>query len=266
MIPVHGLFSGGVPHDSHRRDANFRKSYFPRLSSHHERNGGDGKNSRRCPRRVGGSNWKTARHDAYHPSRRQWGRVLHLSAAYPSRRIDATLARGTRFREALPERNAERIGRLDPGRASRCYESSSRAPASCEVVNPQYALVARRANHRCEYSRAPEFIFNSPFEVEHIVPTSRGGESEVYNYALACRSCNGFKSNATTGRDLVTDQEAELFHPRRDRWNDHFSLDLLTGVISGLTLVGRATINRLKMNDPQQVLARLTWIELRLFP
>lgn len=40
-------------------------------------------------------------------------------------------------------------------------------------MNPHYPLVSRCAGHRCEYCRAPEAIFNFPFEVEHIVPSAR---------------------------------------------------------------------------------------------
>lgn len=57
-------------------------------------------------------------------------------------------------------------------------------------MNPNYRDVARRAEHRCEYCRAPEVIFNFAFEVEHIVPKSQLGSNELSNLALACRCCN----------------------------------------------------------------------------
>ena len=57
-------------------------------------------------------------------------------------------------------------------------------------MNQFYHLVADRAIHRCEYCHAPELVFNFPFEVEHIVPTSRGGTNAEINLALSCRSCN----------------------------------------------------------------------------
>jgi 5-methylcytosine-specific restriction endonuclease McrA len=83
-------------------------------------------------------------------------------------------------------------------------------------MNPHYPPVARRANHRCEYCRAPEAIFNFPFEVEHVVPFSASGSDEESNLALTCRSCNLHKSNHTTGRD-GTDAVVSLFNPRTDR-------------------------------------------------
>src|SRR5262249_45421276 len=50
-----------------------------------------------------------------------------------------------------------------------------------------YPSIAGRAGHRCEYCRAPEAIFNFPFEVEHIIPVSRGGSDDPSNLAPSCR-------------------------------------------------------------------------------
>jgi len=68
-------------------------------------------------------------------------------------------------------------------------------------VNPRYPTVAERAGHCCEYCRAPEAIFNFPFEVEHIVPTSRGGEDQRANWALSCRACNLHKADHLEAMD-----------------------------------------------------------------
>ena len=42
-----------------------------------------------------------------------------------------------------------------------------------------------------------------------------------------------------------------LFHPRRDRWAEHF--ELLGIRIEGLTPVGRATVYVLAMNDARRL-------------
>ncbi|HET6573728.1 MAG TPA: HNH endonuclease [Fimbriiglobus sp.] len=131
-------------------------------------------------------------------------------------------------------------------------------------MNPRYAAVARRAGHRCEYCRAPEAAFNFPFEVEHVTPTSAGGSDAAANLALACRSCNLRKSDAVTGRDGQSKER--LLHPREDRWPDHFRVDPDTGVIEGLTAIGRATIERLDLNHPLQLAARSVWARLGLYP
>jgi 5-methylcytosine-specific restriction endonuclease McrA len=44
-------------------------------------------------------------------------------------------------------------------------------------------------------------IFNFPFEVEHITPRAHAGADDLNNPALACRSCNLFKWQRTTGFD-----------------------------------------------------------------
>lgn len=84
-------------------------------------------------------------------------------------------------------------------------------------MNPRYAAIAARARHRCEYCHAPEAVFNFPFEVEHILPPGRGGLDELANLALACRSCNLFKSDCVETLDPVSELMAKLFHPRDDR-------------------------------------------------
>ena len=131
-------------------------------------------------------------------------------------------------------------------------------------MNPHYPLVAARARHACEYCRAPEVIFNLPFEVEHITPQARGGGSTADNLALACRSCNLYKSAHVRAVDELTRREASLFHPRRDAWHEHFSLNERTGEIEGLTEVGRATASRLRINSAAQVAARRQWVLLGL--
>lgn len=133
-------------------------------------------------------------------------------------------------------------------------------------MNRRYPEVSRRAGRRCEYCHAPEAIFNFPFEVEHVIPSSQGGSDEVENLALACRSCNSFKGDAVASLDEATGQTALLFNPRTDRWEEYFTLDQDTGRVVGLTASGRATAHRLRMNDPVQITARLVWIELGLYP
>jgi hypothetical protein len=133
-------------------------------------------------------------------------------------------------------------------------------------VNPWYPAVAERAAYRCEYCHAPEIVFNFPFEVEHIVPQAHGGPDDSDNLALACHSCNLFKSDFETGPDEAALAEVGLFHPRRDLWEQHFRVDVDTAHIVGSTAVGRATVVRLQMNRPRQITARRRWITLDLFP
>jgi hypothetical protein len=133
-------------------------------------------------------------------------------------------------------------------------------------MNPHYRLVAGRAGHRCEYCRAPEVIFNFPFEIEHVLPTSQQGPDDESNLALACRSCNLFKAAQTTGTEATAGSEVRLFHPRQDRWEEHFQVNPQTGEVMGLTPVGRATVLCLRMNSAPRMEARQLWIRLGLYP
>jgi hypothetical protein len=133
-------------------------------------------------------------------------------------------------------------------------------------VNPHYRAVAERAGHRCEYCHAPEAIFNFPLEVEHVIPPNLGGADDESNWALACRSCNLFKSDHTESQDPETGITASFFHPRKHEWNEHFRIDLETGAIVGTTPIGRATSDCLRMNSDSQLAARLQWMRIGLFP
>lgn len=129
-------------------------------------------------------------------------------------------------------------------------------------MNPHYPLVSARARHICEYCHAPEAIFNLPFEVEHITPQASGGESGDDNLALSCRLCNLYKSDAVTAFDEQSQSNVRLFHPRRDKWREHFAVNEGSGRFQGMTDVGRATLLRQRINSEAQVAARTRWLKL----
>ncbi|MEO8350633.1 MAG: HNH endonuclease, partial [Chthoniobacteraceae bacterium] len=83
---------------------------------------------------------------------------------------------------------------------------------------------------------------------------------------LCCVTCNGHKSDHTTGTDPETGRELPLFNPRRDRWDRHFRFSPRTLELTGITSKGRATIARLQMNERKQIEARALWVELDLYP
>lgn len=132
-------------------------------------------------------------------------------------------------------------------------------------MNSNYHEVSRRAYGRCEYCRAPEVAFNFTFHVDHIIPRSRGGSSDASNLALACESCNLFKSDVT---DVTTsrDEEVRLYNPRIDYWDEHFIVNNESFEILGLTPIGRVTVGQLKLNSAFQIRARRHWVKAGLFP
>lgn len=100
----------------------------------------------------------------------------------------------------------------------------------------------------CEYCPCPERYSSTTFSIDHITPRSRGGTDEPGNLAFACQGCNNKKFIAMKHADPVSGATVYLFHPRRDRWDEHFawSPDHLTLV--GITAVGRASIERMDLN------------------
>ncbi len=133
-------------------------------------------------------------------------------------------------------------------------------------MNPHYSIVATRAGHYCEYCCAPEILSNIEFEVDHIIPISRNGTTELKNLALSCRICNLRKSDHTQGLDPITLQTVRLFNPREDVWSEHFEKQVQPPhQILGKTEIGRATITRLDINSSLQLRARKLWIALGMF-
>ena len=123
-----------------------------------------------------------------------------------------------------------------------------------ESVSPQQrAAVIRRAAGVCEYCRNQARYATGPFAVDHIIPKARGGKSRLTNLAYACSSCNGHKHIRITGIDPLTGQSVPLFHPRRQKWEQHFAWDEDFTLTVGLTAVGRATIAALHLNREESV-------------
>lgn len=121
------------------------------------------------------------------------------------------------------------------------------------ISNSTQELVRKRAGYRCEYCRYPEFLSTSPLTIDHIDPQSLGGSDDADNLALACRRCNERHYNFTVGTDPETKQEVPLFNPRCQKWSDHFIWSEDATKIIGVTSTGRATCNRLDLNDERRV-------------
>ncbi len=84
--------------------------------------------------------------------------------------------------------------------------------------------------------------------MDHIVPRSQHGTNILDDLALACMGCNGSKYNRMVAPDPLTGQTVNLFHPRRERWSDHFGWSEDYQEILALTPTGRATVASLDLN------------------
>lgn len=102
------------------------------------------------------------------------------------------------------------------------------------------------------------------FHVEHVTPQAAGGADTLDNLALACPGCNLRKSDRTAVPDPDTGDPTPLFHPRVDRWADHFRWEGYRVV--GLSPTGRTTVEALDLNHPRRVLIREAEQHFDLFP
>ncbi len=91
--------------------------------------------------------------------------------------------------------------------------------------------VTERDGRRCAYCRGP-LVVGIPMVVEHIIPL------------------------------VIT----PLFHPRQQRWGEHFAWAGDGVTIEGLTPTGRATIALLQLNSDWLIQARRIWMLVGLQP
>ena len=102
--------------------------------------------------------------------------------------------------------------------------------------------VTERASGCCEYCRSQASFATEKFSMEHIVPKQLGGKATLDNLALSCLGCNSHKHTKILGRDPESGRDVPLYHPRKQRWLDHFEWREDFTIIVGLTPTGRATV------------------------
>ena len=119
--------------------------------------------------------------------------------------------------------------------------------------------IRSRAGRRCEYCLTPEDLALIRHEVDHIVAVKHGGASNSDNLALCCTLCNRHKGSDLASIDSETGAMSRLFHPRRDRWDEHF--EMRGPLIVARTGVGRATVRLLQLNLPQRIKEREVMIQ-----
>lgn len=120
-------------------------------------------------------------------------------------------------------------------------------------------LVAERARYCCEYCLIPEWMSLAPHEIDHIIAIKHGGSSTLDNLAYSCAICNKRKGSDIASYDRATERIVPLFHPRRDRWRDHFHLDGV--MITPKTDRGRVTVQLLLLNRATRLAERTLLIQ-----
>lgn len=127
------------------------------------------------------------------------------------------------------------------------------------LTSQQRKNILQRANFTCEYCKTPELFSGLALEIDHIVPQSDAGEDTPENTCAACRSCNKYKHGFQTATDPQTDKDEPLFNPRTQNWHEHLSWNEDFTEITETSAIGRATVERLKLNNAIIIRARAMW-------
>jgi hypothetical protein len=90
--------------------------------------------------------------------------------------------------------------------------------------------------------------------VDHIIAEKHGGDTTLENHAASFVACNLFKGSDIASLDPLTGALTALFHPRKDRWDDHFGKR--GPFIVPKTPEGRTTVRPLQLNTPERVTER----------
>lgn len=121
--------------------------------------------------------------------------------------------------------------------------------------------VWERAGRKCEYCQFPSVYALVPFQIDHIIAEKHGGQTVLANLALACFYCNNYKGPNIAGLDQHTQEIVRLFHPRNDRWEDHFRW--IGAILHGTTDIGRTTVQVLNINREDAILVRQSLLRER---
>lgn len=132
------------------------------------------------------------------------------------------------------------------------------------------AAVRERVRHaaadRCGYCLSHQDHVLGRLQLEHIVPSAKGGTDHEDNLWLACSLCNGYKGAQTMGIDLLTGATVPLFDPRQQLWSEHFRWVEDGTQIEGLTPCGRTTVVALQLNNVLAITVRRGWVRAGWHP
>jgi hypothetical protein len=125
-------------------------------------------------------------------------------------------------------------------------------------------FVSERASRKCEYCLLDQADAGLPHEIDHVISRKHGGTTALENLAYACYLCNRYKGSDIASIDPKTGSVVRLFHPRQDRWTDHFQI--AGPVLQPLTEIGMATAILLRLNVAGRVAERKLLQSLGRYP
>jgi len=103
--------------------------------------------------------------------------------------------------------------------------------------------VRRRAGFACEYCGVSETDTGGELTIDHYQPQTKGGTDALENLLYCCVRCNQYKADYWP----VQPNEPALWNPRTDVAGGHF-VQVEDGTLHPLTVVGRFTLQRLRLN------------------
>ena len=124
--------------------------------------------------------------------------------------------------------------------------------------------VEARAVGRCEYCRMHQSLQGATFHLEHVIPLSCSGHSQLGSLSWACPNCNLHKANCIDVIDPDTGNRVPVFNPCLDDWDDHFGWDGYR--VIGQTPLGRAIVAALEFNHLRRIRIRQAEELFDLFP
>ena len=124
--------------------------------------------------------------------------------------------------------------------------------------------VIERAADCCEYCGLHQSLVASTHQVDHVIAEKHRGPTTFENLALCCMTCNLRKASDIASFDPESGDLVPLFHPRSQKWSDHFALDGARFI--GLTNIGRTTIEFLQLNSYERIVERTELIEAGVVP
>jgi hypothetical protein len=133
------------------------------------------------------------------------------------------------------------------------------------VPNKLRQRIVGQARNRCGYCLGEQRYTFAPLEIDHLLPTAKGGTDDEENLWLACPLCNAYKGTQTHGIDPLSQRKVRLFNPRKQNWKRHFKLINRIEIV-GKTAIGRATVIALQMNNQLAITVRQNWFLAGWYP
>lgn len=124
--------------------------------------------------------------------------------------------------------------------------------------------IQSRAFDACEYCLLNQEDAGFPHEIDHVISRKHGGLNDLENLAFACYLCNRYKGSDIASVHRPTGKLVRLFHPRQDRWAEHFHI--AGPVIESLTDIGQTTVDLLRFNVAARVVERRLLQSLGRYP